>query len=67
MPQISPTWFEDSLVDALPLPACICEAPSGLIIRSNAQAVALWGQTPEPETRIHDVLQFIRPDGAPFP
>lgn len=67
MPQISPTSFEDSLVDALPLPACICEAPSGLIIRSNAQAVALWGQRPEPRTRIHDVLRFIRPDGVPLP
>ena len=67
MPQISPTSFEDSLVDALPLPACICEAPSGLIIRSNAQAVALWGQQPEPDTRIHDLLRFIRPDGAPLP
>ena len=67
MPQISPTSFEDSLVDALPLPACICEAPSGLIIRSNAHAAALWGQEPEPDTRIHDVLRFIRPDGAPLP
>ena len=67
MPQISPTSFEDSLVDALPLPACICEAPSGLIMRSNAHAVALWGQQPEPETRIHDFLRFIRPDGAPLP
>ena len=67
MPQISPTSFEDSLVDALPLPACICEAPSGLIIRSNAHAVALWGQQPEPDTRIHDFLRFIRPDGAPLP
>ena len=67
MPQISPTSFEDSLVDALPLPACICEAPSGLIMRSNARAVALWGQQPEPETRIHDFLRFIRPDGAPLP
>jgi signal transduction histidine kinase len=67
MPQISPTSFEDSLVDALPLPACICEAPSGLIMRSNAQAVALWGQRPEPDTRIHDFLRFIRPDGAPLP
>lgn len=66
MPQISPTLFEDLLVDALPLPACICEAPSGLIIRSNAQAVALWGQRPEPDTRIHDLLHFIRPDGAPL-
>jgi signal transduction histidine kinase len=59
--------FEDSLVDALPLPACICEAPSGLIMRSNAQAIALWGQRPEPDTRIHDVLHFIRPDGARLP
>jgi len=67
MPQISPTSFEDSLVDALPLPACICEAPSGLIMRSNAHAVALWGQRPEPDTRIHDFLRFIRPDGAPLP
>lgn len=67
MPQISPTSFEDSLVDALPLPACICEAPSGLIIRSNAQAIALWGQQPEADTRIHDVLHFIRPDGVPLP
>jgi signal transduction histidine kinase len=67
MPQISPTSFEDSLVDALPLPACICEAPSGVIIRSNAQAVALWGQHPEPDTRIHDVLHFIRADGVPLP
>jgi hypothetical protein len=67
MPQISPTSFEDSLVDALPLPACICEAPSGLIMRSNAQAVALWGQRPEPDARIHDFLRFIRPDGAPLP
>jgi signal transduction histidine kinase len=67
MPQISPTSFEDSLVDALPLPACICEAPSGLIMRSNARAVALWGQRPEPDTRIHDFLRFIRPDGVPLP
>jgi signal transduction histidine kinase len=67
MPQISPTSFEDSLVDALPLPACICEAPSGLIMRSNAHAVALWGQRPEADTRIHDFLRFIRPDGAPLP
>lgn len=67
MPQISPTSFEDSLVDALPLPACICEAPSGLIMRSNAHAVALWGQRPEPDARIHDFLRFIRPDGAPLP
>jgi hypothetical protein len=66
MPQISPTFFEDSLVDALPLPACICEAPSGLIIRSNAHAVALWGQLPQPDTRIHDLLHFIRADGAPL-
>ena len=67
MPQISPTSFENSLVDALPLPACICEAPSGLIIRSNAHAAVLWGQEPEPETRIHDVLRFVHPDGAPLP
>jgi signal transduction histidine kinase len=67
MPQISRTSFEDSLVDVLPLPACICEAPSGLIIRSNAHAAALWGQQPEPDTRIHDVLRFVRPDGAPLP
>jgi signal transduction histidine kinase len=27
----------------------------------------LWGQQPDPDTRIHDVLRFIRPDGAPLP
>jgi signal transduction histidine kinase/CheY-like chemotaxis protein len=55
-----------SLVDALALPACICEAQSWEIIRYNTPAIMLFGRQPAPRTRIHEVLRFVRPDGTPL-
>jgi PAS domain-containing protein len=38
------------LVDLVPAPIYVCEAPTGLITRFNALAVELWGRTPTPGT-----------------
>jgi signal transduction histidine kinase/FixJ family two-component response regulator len=59
--------LDDSVLDLLPVAACLCEGSSGRILRCNTQAIALWGQQVRSDTRIHDVLRFIGPDGAPLP
>jgi signal transduction histidine kinase/ActR/RegA family two-component response regulator len=59
--------MDDSVLDLLPLPACICEASSGRILRCNTQAIALWGQPVQTDMSIHDVLRFLSPDGTPLP
>jgi len=59
--------MDDSVLDLLPVPACLCEATSGRILRCNSEAIALWGQPVQPDMRIHDVLQFVGPDGTPLP
>ena len=68
MPSSAPLpSMDDSVLDLLPVAACLCEPASGRILRCNTQAIALWGKTVETETRIHDVLRFIAPDGTPLP
>ncbi len=59
--------MDDSVLDLLPVPACLCEPASGRILRCNTHAIALLGKTVETETRIHDVLRFVAPDGTPLP
>ncbi len=59
--------MDDSFLDLLPVPACLCEASSGRILRCNTEAIALWGQPVQTDTRIHDVLRFVGPDGTPLP
>ena len=59
--------IDDAVLDLLPVPACLCDASSGRILRCNTQAIALWGQPVQTETRIHDILRFVGPDGAPLP
>jgi signal transduction histidine kinase/ActR/RegA family two-component response regulator len=59
--------LDDSVLDVLTVPACLCEGSSGRILRCNSEAIALWGQPVRTETRIHDVLRFVAPDGTPLP
>jgi signal transduction histidine kinase len=59
--------IDDAVVDLLPMPACLCDASSGRILRCNTEAMALWGRPIETDTRIHDVLRFVGPDGAALP
>ena len=62
-----PSQDDDSILELLPIPACICEARSGVILRCNRPAIALLGRRPRSDTRIHDVLRFVRPDGTALP
>jgi signal transduction histidine kinase/ActR/RegA family two-component response regulator len=59
--------MDDAVLDLLPVAACLCEPASGRILRYNTHAMALWGKPVETETRIHDVLRFVAPDGTPLP
>jgi signal transduction histidine kinase/CheY-like chemotaxis protein len=68
MPSSAPLpSMDDSVLDLLPVAACLCEASSGRILHCNPQAIALWGQPVQTDTSIHDVLQFVGPDGTPLP
>lgn len=62
--------FDPRLIDFLPAPAYVCGAPSGLILRFNSYAAALWGREPErgdTDARFCASFKLYQGDGAPMP
>ena len=59
-----------SFFDDLPTAVYICEAPSGVIMSYNEQAVSLWGRTPnlgDTDERFCGSFRLWRPDGTHLP
>lgn len=58
------------LIDLLPTAVCVCEAPSGVILRSNRRAAELWGREPtsgDLGERFCGAYRLYLTDGTPLP
>ena len=56
-----------SALDAIPGAVCLCDA-EGRLVSYNAEAVALWGRSPDPtkEERFCGSHRLLQPNGAPL-